>query len=37
MKATERKNLEDVVNLIRWFEMRLDRATQHSPYTIGKV
>jgi len=37
MKGTERKDIKDVINLIRWFELRLNRAVQHSPYTIDKI
>ena len=28
--------LEEVVNMIRFLESFIDRATQHSPFTIGK-
>ena len=37
MKATERKTLDECIQLVRWFELRLNRMTQHSPYTIDKV
>jgi hypothetical protein len=29
--------LRHVVNMIRLMEMDIDRLTQHSPFTIGKV
>ena len=30
-------NIELVVHVIRHLEAMIDRATEHSPYTIGKV